>query len=397
MNKFILLIFMITFQSCFLITGSSSNGTSTSTDKSVSFGWYVTSGPHIYNRGSSGSSGQSSCIESYKEIESSSCSNAEVITPNTCHSGSIKRGTMKFYKINFTESNTITTFVTPTDKSSVKNCQFIYKPNIVATTSSYVSDLEDNQVSGTSCLSSSTATVTSGSFRCFSIQSFCDSSYFYKTHTGQTYSFTKGTITGTPSLPTRSVSTTTYSQITGITAPIFGYLSSAVIPIGFNFTFAGVTYTHIYLSSQGMIAFDTSSLEYSHEKISSVRDQVIAPWWSKLDMDCNSSVSYLLESNDQTPKTLTIQWKEMIYHDDKNSSSRKVSFQLKLKQTANTIEFIYGPMTSTTSDKKTATTGIRYYMGGVGGYIDGISGSNSMITYDISSFPIEGTIIRFTP
>ncbi|MDX1957756.1 MAG: hypothetical protein SFU98_04235 [Leptospiraceae bacterium] len=354
--------------------------------------------PTTFNSTSWNKDNSENCISDLSKVQPASCEGAEVVNENSCLKGELKRGTMKFYKVNFVTTSTLSTFITPNTPEKVTNCQFIYKENKTPTTNSSIAELEANQQGGMTCLSSSSAPTNNATFRCLSVQSFCDSNYTFKLITGEVHSFLPGSVISDPSLPTRAQSTTTYEPIYGTQIPAFGYKSAKAIPIGFNFTFAGVKFTHLYVSTQGLISFEINSPNADNKNLSVLKDLVIAPWWGPLDMDCNSSIEYKLDNNDRTGKLLTIQWKNIAYHTELETDNKRLNFQVKLIETGNQIEFIYGPSYGKVKTKKwKPTAGVRYYLAGKEGFIDAISGGQTQELYLMDSFPQSGTIIKFSP
>ncbi|MCB1179379.1 MAG: hypothetical protein KDK36_17490 [Leptospiraceae bacterium] len=340
-----------------------------------------------------------SCINYGTNFSYASCENAETISPNSCISGSLTKGDIRFYKINFDYSGNFSGFIEKSDSSKIINCQFIYKENKTPSTNSLISDLEDNQGGATSCLSSSYVSVNSGTSRCISVQSFCDSNYLLRTFSNSIQEFTTGTITGTPATPTWNKTTSTYSSISGTTIPIAGRNSKTAIPIGFNFIFSGITYTYLLVSTNGVITFDTTTTNTKSDSMNTLKDYILAPLWTKeITMDCSSIVRYITNRDHHGHKILTIEWSEMIFKDKKNSDSLRVSYQVRLYEGSNKIEFFYGPQSGTSSSNMDpASIGLRYYLGGTGGFINGITGSDSFTTYSSSEFPVSGTLIQFAP
>jgi GEVED domain/Secretion system C-terminal sorting domain len=148
----------------------------------------------------------------------------------------------------------------------------------------------------------------------------------------------------------------TYTPITGGTAVVFTYNGAAnnddgiatpanAVPIGFTFTYNGVPYTTIRPCANGFAAFGSTALAnntdtWNNSLVSAVSAQrpIVAPLWDDLDMGVAGAVSYLL-SGSAPSRVLTIQWANAKW--DFNALGGVMSFQLKLYETTNVIEFVY--------------------------------------------------------
>ncbi len=131
---------------------------------------------------------------------------------------------------------------------------------------------------------------------------------------------------------------------------------SPSIPIGFNFQYANKTYTDFKLSAYGYITFDTNAqFSVSYGDLSYPNDQwntfrpFIAPLW-----DSNSGEGYIngqlaskasYEITGTAPnRVLTIEWLNWLWATDtwiNPTPDPVISFQVKLYETTNTIEFVY--------------------------------------------------------
>jgi hypothetical protein len=176
--------------------------------------------------------------------------------------------------------------------------------------------------------------------------------------------------------------------------------------VSFNFTFFGQSFNNLFISSNGLISFasnDTSDPKSENLFINSgeTSSSVIAPWWADLAMDCNSSIEYTVTGND-SQKILTIQWREMLYREYDNDSltisPKRYNFQVKLYQTSNIIELVYGPWSGQKNSDSFASIGIKNKIGNNFVFQNGINGSTTdKSRLKNSSFPDSGTIFRFTP
>ena len=148
----------------------------------------------------------------------------------------------------------------------------------------------------------------------------------------------------------------TYTPISGGTAVTLTYNGAAnnddgiatpanAVPIGFTFTYNGVPYTTIRPCANGFAAFGSTALAnntdtWGNSLVSGVSAQrpIVAPLWDDMDMGVAGAVSYLL-SGSAPSRVLTIQWANAKW--DFNALGGVMSFQLKLYETTNVIEFVY--------------------------------------------------------
>ncbi|HSI90939.1 MAG TPA: choice-of-anchor J domain-containing protein, partial [Adhaeribacter sp.] len=119
---------------------------------------------------------------------------------------------------------------------------------------------------------------------------------------------------------------------------------SPVIPIGFTFNFDDVDYTGFRVSSNGFISFNPSSGAETTNNLSTVAASarpLVAPLWDDLDGRATGDVSNASYEVTGTAgsQVFTFEWRnwEWLY----NSNDPVISFQVKLYEGSNKIEFIY--------------------------------------------------------
>ena len=137
---------------------------------------------------------------------------------------------------------------------------------------------------------------------------------------------------------------------------------SWAIPLGFTFNYCGVNYTEAKLSTNGYLAMGSNhSWFYSYDNIlASTNPQYypfIAPLWDDLQCD---DMTYLTTGTAPN-RVFTAQWANAMWD---YSGSPVQNFQLKLYETSNKIEFVYGSLTS--PNNPGATIGINTAPGGSG-------------------------------
>ena len=141
---------------------------------------------------------------------------------------------------------------------------------------------------------------------------------------------------------TFSTTTTTFASIAGTSLVAAGLDDSAspATNIGFTFTFAGTAYTQFSTSSNGLLGLGATpvSTAYQNALNTGVAPYPnIAPWWDDL-YTATGGVTYLLAGTAPN-RTLTVQWN--VTNCCTGGTADKV-FQVRLTETTNTIQFIYG-------------------------------------------------------
>lgn len=186
-----------------------------------------------------------------------------------------------------------------------------------------------------------------------------------------------------------------------------GYANN--IAIGFNFTYNNITYTNLGICTNGFVYLGgnlvNSSVTYINNlstELATVRP-IIAPLWDDIDVQSVTNIKYLV-TGVAPNRILTIEWANALW--DPFAAAAAISFQLKLYETTNIIEFLY----------KQEAGAIENNFGGVGasiGLTNGSTGdgnylslnnssnnptiSNTVNTTNISTKPANGQLYRFTP
>jgi PKD repeat protein len=172
------------------------------------------------------------------------------------------------------------------------------------------------------------------------------------------------------------------------------------ISIGFPFYYCGSAYLQMRLSTNGWCTLNQSgSTGNINEYLFTpdVPNTTLAPWWDDLYADGLSAVRYKTEGT-SPDRIFTLEWYRMLTY--WTSATSRISFQLKLYETSNVIEFIYGPYESGSySIYQGASAGIDDNFGGALHFIEGTTGS---VTDGISNLQSHadwpgGIGYRFTP
>jgi hypothetical protein len=149
---------------------------------------------------------------------------------------------------------------------------------------------------------------------------------------------------------TFSTTTSTYSYVSGGTT-LTGQAGNMGINdefdisvptnIGFTFQFGCTNYTTFQAGTSGVMFLGTN-ITYSDDypNLSGNSDRpIIAPLWDIMETySTGSKVNYLL-SGTSPNRVLTVEWKKMLWED--LATSPVISFQVKLYETSNRIEFWY--------------------------------------------------------
>jgi len=187
-----------------------------------------------------------------------------------------------------------------------------------------------------------------------------------------------------------------------------GYANN--LSIGFSFSYNGTNYTSfgictngfIYLGSSGL---SNSSITYDNNLATGLpaARPIIAPLWDDIDVQTTTNIKYLV-SGSAPNRVLTIEWANALW--DPFAAAAAISFQVKLYETTNVIEFIYKQEAGNIEDNfgaVGASIGISSTATGTGNFLSLNNSSNnpsvssSLNTNDIITKPATGQIYRFTP
>ncbi|MCX8015022.1 MAG: hypothetical protein N2748_03290, partial [candidate division WOR-3 bacterium] len=137
----------------------------------------------------------------------------------------------------------------------------------------------------------------------------------------------------------------TFTLLTGATNPALsggtlddGWYNN--IPIGFNFVFNNNTYTTVAATTNGCL-FPGQTLTTSHltnNLTSNTVRPIIAPLWDDLELSASTSFKYKTEGTAPN-RVFTAEWYQVYWN--YNATTPVISFQVKLYEGTNKIEFIY--------------------------------------------------------
>lgn len=184
---------------------------------------------------------------------------------------------------------------------------------------------------------------------------------------------------------------------------------SPILPIGFNFVYASQNYSEFRMASDGFISFAslaTNTLTNNLSNDDAVRRPIIAPLWDDLDGRAGGTAAGISKATYNVTGTapnrvLTVEW--LNWEWNFNSADPVISFQVKLYETTNVIEFVYKHEPDTVNSAS-ATIGINNATGtGPGSYLNLNTDvlvptvtSTTSVT-NISTKPANNQVFRFTP
>src|SRR6185503_16860259 len=211
--------------------------------------------------------------------------------------------------------------------------------------------------------------------------------------------------------------TGTYTALTGGTALTLTYNGATnhddgittpanAVPIGFTFNYNGTNYTTIKPCANGWASFSVTALANNTDTWTNNlpggpaanQRPFIAPLWDDMDLT-SGTVSYQL-SGTAPDRVLTIEWNNCKW--DYNATGATISFQAKLYETTNIIEFIYRQESgSIASNSGGASIGITGTANNSILSLDG-SGAAPLVSAsteksDILTKPATGQIYRWIP
>ncbi len=195
----------------------------------------------------------------------------------------------------------------------------------------------------------------------------------------------------------------TYTEISGGTNLLAGGsaigAASVVAPIGFNFVFQGNTYANFSVNAAGLMKLGTVAVtnENANNASSITNTPKLYAWWDAtftVAAANGGGVSYQL-SGSAPNRVLTVQWKVAYAA----NATTGFSYQVKLYETSNIIEYIYG--NSPPSGTISSSTGLGNF--GANEYMSFYTFNNipsSTLNYNSNTiFPALGSGVKyvFTP
>lgn len=177
---------------------------------------------------------------------------------------------------------------------------------------------------------------------------------------------------------------------------------SAATNIGFNFQYNCVTYTQFKASSNGWITFNTAvTANNNFNDLNTSTDRpIIAPLWDDLATGTGGSVNYKL-TGVAPNRVLTIEWLNMEWR--YTATAAAISFQCKLYETSNRIEFCYSRIGGANAnlDTPSGSIGISGTISGDYYSLDGVGAAPNALktteTNTLNTKPATNQVYRWDP
>jgi len=128
-----------------------------------------------------------------------------------------------------------------------------------------------------------------------------------------------------------------------------------------------------------------------------VQVNILAPWFNDL-ADRDSSRIDTVTTGESPNRIYTIQYSNYPDNYNSESSTSRLNFQIKLYETSNIIEFVYGDTVGPLYQGTGASVGIcGVHNADSTDFIDATTGSTTEGNANVLEFPASGTIYRFNP
>lgn len=144
-----------------------------------------------------------------------------------------------------------------------------------------------------------------------------------------------------------AVSSATFTPITGgtdVDAIEADYAISSVIPIGFTFVFDGISYTDVRAGSDGFLSFSATASAGTANDLDAGpanRRPLVAPLWDDHagSVSASSSQASYVVTGTAPNRVFTFEW--LNWEWNYGATDSVVSFQVKLYETTNEVQFTY--------------------------------------------------------
>jgi hypothetical protein len=183
-------------------------------------------------------------------------------------------------------------------------------------------------------------------------------------------------------------------------------------PIGFTFYFMGMPFRELTVYTNGFAAFNrfvnllnvfTDTYLYTTGTIANEYINILAPWWDdqKIFPAAGCVGRVWCKTTGSAPfRVFTLEWNQVMYA---VGSDDTFTFQIRLYESTDVIEFVYGPKSNVDGDNNdsTAACGIKDNIGGDLHFIEALAGytdnSPTIAEWKINDYPSATTIVSFTP
>ena len=200
----------------------------------------------------------------------------------------------------------------------------------------------------------------------------------------------------------------TYAPLTAISTQVNAVQAddavSAALPIGFTFAYDGALYTQVVASSNGFLSFKTGAASSNANSLTGAATTIrplVAPLWDNLAgtvTGTGASRAGYATTGTGGSRVFTFEWLNWKWN--QTATGAVVSFQVKLYEGSNRIEFSYRPG-ATAPVAGTASIGLAG--NAAGDYLSlsdataAPTASSTTENASIGTVPASGQIYRFTP
>ncbi len=178
------------------------------------------------------------------------------------------------------------------------------------------------------------------------------------------------------------------------------------IPIGFTFNYLGVNFTQASVSSNGWLSFTNANPNPGTSNFNTINTvnaalrNTLFPLWD--DLDGTGGTATYLTTGTAGSQVFTMEWRNWSW--DATTTNAIISFQVKLYEGSNIIEFVYRQEAAPVDNNSGgASIGLNDGTGGSGHYISLQDVSASPVLSSTTPFdgigvkPATGQIYRFAP
>jgi hypothetical protein len=159
-----------------------------------------------------------------------------------------------------------------------------------------------------------------------------------------------------------SISNSTYTPVGAGAVAVPGVKADdavATVPIGFTFYFEGAPYTNAVVSSNGFLSFKAGAGSAYQNDLSAggaANRPLVAPLWDDLDGGVTASAASYELTGTAPNRVFTMQWSNWEW--DYQASAAVVSFQVKLFEGTNKVEFHYNNLAPASINSPSASIGL---------------------------------------
>jgi hypothetical protein len=202
-----------------------------------------------------------------------------------------------------------------------------------------------------------------------------------------------------------AASSGTYTDVTGgtaVSAILSDDVTSGTLPLGFTFNYCGTDYTQFVVNSNGFLSFKTTptisgSTYNSLGNLGTIKPAVF-PLWA--DQNGAGGAAAYVVTGSAPNRVFTMEFKNWKWN--YNATTAVVSYQIKLYETTNVIQFIYRQESGNINGFSTASIGICDGAGtptylSLNNASATATVSSTTFTTSIASKPPTGQVYQFTP